>query len=43
MVEPIIKVRDIAWGRFRSPDLDEAEKFLTDLGIVRAERTADRL
>jgi len=42
-VEPIIKVRDIAWVRYRSPDLDAAEAFLTDFGLVRAERTADRL
>ena len=43
MADPIIKVRDIAWVRYRSPDLDVAERFLTDFGLVRAERTADRL
>jgi catechol 2,3-dioxygenase-like lactoylglutathione lyase family enzyme len=40
---PIIKVRDIAWVRLRSPDLDQAEQFLTDFGLRRAERTADKL
>lgn len=43
MIDPIIKVRDIAWVRYRSPDLDAAERFLTDFGLVRAERTAERL
>lgn len=39
----MIKVRDIAFGRLRSPDLDLAEEFLADFGMIRAERTADRL
>jgi catechol 2,3-dioxygenase-like lactoylglutathione lyase family enzyme len=39
----IIKVADIAYGRLRSPDLDVAEEFLTDFGLVKVERTADRL
>lgn len=39
MQEPIIKVRDIAWIRLRSPDLTVAEKFLTDFGLGRSERT----
>lgn len=39
MAEPIIKVRDIAYIRLRSPDLDRAEKFLTDFGLVRSART----
>ncbi|SHK10965.1 Catechol 2,3-dioxygenase [Roseomonas rosea] len=43
MIEPIIKVKDIAWVRLRSPDLDEAEKFLSDFGLVRVERTEERL
>lgn len=43
MKEPIIKVRDIAWIRLRSPDLDQAEKFLTDFGLVRSERTPTAL
>lgn len=41
--EPIIKVADIAWGRIRSPDLDLQEEFLTTFGMVRAERTDDKL
>ena len=35
----IIKVTDIAYGRLRAPDLDKAEEFLTDFGLVRAART----
>ena len=33
------KVTDIAYGRFRSPDLDVAEEFLTRFGLHRTERT----
>ncbi len=40
---PGIKVRDIAWGRMRSPDLDKEEEFLLDFGMVRAARTKDKL
>src|SRR5438045_1289573 len=40
---PAIKVSDIAYGRLRSPDLDEAEAFLTEFGMVRADRTATAL
>jgi catechol 2,3-dioxygenase-like lactoylglutathione lyase family enzyme len=40
---PIVKVRDIAFGRLQSPDLDQAERFLLDFGMVRAGRTKDRL
>ncbi len=40
---PVIKVRDIAYGRLRSPDLDVQEEFLTDFGMIRAERTATAL
>jgi catechol 2,3-dioxygenase-like lactoylglutathione lyase family enzyme len=39
----VIKVRDIAYGRLRSPDLDKAEEFLTDFGMARAARTATAL
>jgi len=35
----VVKVTDIAYGRLRSPDLDQAEEFLTDFGLVRAART----
>jgi catechol 2,3-dioxygenase-like lactoylglutathione lyase family enzyme len=38
-----IKVSDIAYGRVRRPDLDRAEAFLVDFGMVRAERTATAL
>jgi catechol 2,3-dioxygenase-like lactoylglutathione lyase family enzyme len=40
---PHIKVKDIAYGRLRSPDLDEAEEFLTQFGLVRAAKTANAL
>jgi catechol 2,3-dioxygenase-like lactoylglutathione lyase family enzyme len=40
---PIIKVRDIAYGRLRAPDLDAQEAFLTEFGMIRAERTNDAL
>jgi catechol 2,3-dioxygenase-like lactoylglutathione lyase family enzyme len=39
MHDPIIRVADIAWIRLRSPDLDVAECYLTDFGLVRAVRT----
>jgi catechol 2,3-dioxygenase-like lactoylglutathione lyase family enzyme len=39
MTEPIIRVADIAWIRLRAPDLDIAERYLTDFGLVRAART----
>jgi hypothetical protein len=40
---PIVKVSDLAYARLQSPSLDEAEEFLTAFGLVRAERTRDRL
>ncbi|MEE2970801.1 MAG: catechol 1,2-dioxygenase [Pseudomonadota bacterium] len=40
---PVIKVKDIAYGRLRSPDLDVQEEFLTEFGMVRVERTNDAL
>lgn len=39
----MIKVTDIAYVRFRAPDLDEMEKFLLEFGLHRAERRADKL
>src|SRR5215813_9664758 len=39
----IIKATDLAYGRLRSPDLDAAEEFLTNFGMVRAERTSHAL
>ncbi len=35
----MIKVTDIAYGRFQAPDLDLMEKFLIDFGMVRSART----
>src|SRR5438874_286457 len=39
----LIKVTDLAYGRLRSPDLDAMEEFLTEFGMVRAERTKTAL
>lgn len=39
MNEPIIRIRDIAWIRLQSPDLSQAETFLTDFGLAISERT----
>ena len=39
----MIKVADITFGRLQSPDLDVAEEFLTDFGMVKVDRTSDRL
>lgn len=35
----MIKVADVGYARFRAPDLDRMEVFLTDFGLVRAART----
>ena len=39
----LIKATDLAWGRLRAPDLDAAEEFLTNFGMVRADRTSSAL
>ena len=39
----MIKVQDTAFAEYSVPDLDKMEAFLTDFGLVRAERTDDRL
>jgi catechol 2,3-dioxygenase-like lactoylglutathione lyase family enzyme len=38
-----IKVTDIAYTRMGAPDLDVMERFLTDFGLIRTERTANRI
>jgi len=38
-----IKATDIAYGRFRAPDLDAMEEFLTNFGLVRSDRTPTAL
>ncbi|NKC32101.1 VOC family protein [Falsiroseomonas selenitidurans] len=43
MPEPIIKIHDLAWIRLGAPDLDQAEGFLTDFGLLRQVRTDDAL
>ena len=40
---PVIKVRELAYGRLRSPDLDAEEEFLTAFGMTRAARTSNAL
>lgn len=39
MMEPIIKVCDLAFPRFQAPDLDRMEEFLVEFGMQRAART----
>jgi catechol 2,3-dioxygenase-like lactoylglutathione lyase family enzyme len=39
----VIKVKDLAFGRLRSPDLDVQEEFLTHFGMSRAARTPNAL
>jgi catechol 2,3-dioxygenase-like lactoylglutathione lyase family enzyme len=39
----VIKVRDLAYGRLRAPDLDRMEEFLTHFGMIRAARTKNAL
>lgn len=42
-MEPLIKVHDLAFVRYRTTDLDVMEKFLTDFGMVVSDRTANAL
>jgi catechol 2,3-dioxygenase-like lactoylglutathione lyase family enzyme len=39
----MIHVIDVGYVRFRAPDLDRMEAFLTDFGLVRSARTEDAL
>jgi catechol 2,3-dioxygenase-like lactoylglutathione lyase family enzyme len=39
----LIKAKDMAYGRMRSPDLDRMEEFLTRFGMTRAARTPTAL
>lgn len=39
----MIKVRELAFGRLRAPDLDVMEEFLTHFGMRRADRTNEAL
>ena len=39
----MIKVKDVAFPRFRAPDLDKMESYLEDFGMVRSARTEDKL
>ena len=40
---PVIKVRELAYGRLRAPDLDLMEEFLTHFGLIRSARTPTAL
>jgi catechol 2,3-dioxygenase-like lactoylglutathione lyase family enzyme len=40
---PVIKVAGLAWLEFEKPDLDRAERFLTDFGFTVADRTPEML
>lgn len=39
----MIKVRDVAYGRLRVPDLDAQEEFLTNFGMIKVARTKKAL
>ncbi|MFP6760853.1 MAG: hypothetical protein VB856_04025, partial [Rhodospirillales bacterium] len=39
----MIKVTDVAYARFRAPDLDKMEGFLKDFGLERSARTNNAL
>jgi len=39
----MIKVKDLAYGRLAAPDLDLMEEFLTNFGMIRADRTEKAL
>jgi len=41
--DPIIRIKDIAWIRLRSPDLDKQEAFLRDFGMTLSDRTSNAL
>ncbi len=43
MIETQVKVPELAFIRLRSPDLDEAEAFLTDFGLTKVARTPTAL
>jgi catechol 2,3-dioxygenase-like lactoylglutathione lyase family enzyme len=38
-----VRVKKYVYGRLQAPSLDKVEEFLTDFGMVRSERTKDRL
>jgi hypothetical protein len=39
----MIKIKDVAFPRFRAPDLDKMESYLNDFGMVRSARTEEKL
>ena len=40
---PVVKVTDLAYCRLQSPNLDEAQEFLTRFSMTVSARTQDRL
>ena len=40
---PLVKVAGLAWLEFEKPDLDRAERFMTDFGFTVADRMPDTL
>ena len=40
---PLVKVAGLAWLEFEKPDLDRAERFLSDFGFTVADRTPEKL
>jgi len=40
---PLVKVAGLAWLEFEKPDLEQAERFLTDFGFTVADRMPDML
>jgi hypothetical protein len=41
--DPLIKVAGLAWLEFEKPDLEAAERFLTDVGFTVADRAPEML
>ncbi|MBM4265508.1 MAG: glyoxalase [Deltaproteobacteria bacterium] len=41
--EPLVRVLELAYVTFEKPDLEASERFLTDFGLVRVERTEDAI
>lgn len=40
---PLVKAQELLFAKFERPDLDRAERYLRDFGLVRAERTENEL
>jgi hypothetical protein len=40
---PVVRAQELLYAHFERPDLDRAETFLRDFGLIRAERTSTEL